>query len=114
MNRYINRDLKLVAESIRANKLSLNTSKTELKPRHKKNSKHLNFCISGQKLQPSSQMKYLGVILQDDLHWTTHLANLKKKLSRNIGLLSKIRHYVRKHVTNNILFIIQFSFNLCL
>ena len=39
MNRYINRDLKLVVEWIRANKLSLNTSKTELvifKPRHKK------------------------------------------------------------------------------
>ena len=30
MNRYINRDLKLVVEWIRANKLSLNTSKTEL------------------------------------------------------------------------------------
>ena len=30
MNRYINRDLKLVVEWIRADKLSLNTSKTEL------------------------------------------------------------------------------------
>ena len=50
MNRYINRDLKLVVEWIRADKLSLNTSKTELaifKSRHKKITKHLNFRISG-------------------------------------------------------------------
>ena len=101
MNRYTNRDLKLVVEWIRANKLSLNTSKAELlifKSRHKKIAKHLNFCISGQKLQPSSQIKYLGAILQDNLHWITHPVNLKKKLSHSIGLLSKIRHYVPKHL----------------
>ena len=71
MNIYINRDLKLVAEWIITNKLSLNTSKTEpviFESRLKKFSKHLNFRISGQKIQPSSQIKYLGVILQDDLH----------------------------------------------
>ena len=101
MNRYIYRDLKLVVEWITANKLSLNTSKTMpviFKSRHKKITKHLIFHISGQKLQPSYLTKYLGVILQNDLHWITHLVNLKKKLSRSIGLLSKIRHYVPKHL----------------
>ena len=57
INKHINRDLKLVVESIRANKLSLNTSKTELvifKSKNKIVTKHLNFCISGQKIEPSS------------------------------------------------------------
>ena len=101
LNRHINRDLKLVVEWIRAKKLSLNTSKTDLiifKSRNKKNTKHLNFRISGQKIQPTSQVKYLGVTLQDDLHWATHLGNPRKKLSHSIGLLSKIRHYVPKHL----------------
>ena len=105
MNKFINRDLKLVVEWIRANKLSLNTSNMELvifKSRHTKITKHLNFHVSGQKLQPSSQIKYLGVILQDDLHWTTHLANLKKKLSCSIGIFSKIRHHVPKHLLRTI------------
>ena len=55
MNRYINRDLKLVVEWVRADKLSLNTSKTELyiQIQAQKITKHLNFCISEQKLQPS-------------------------------------------------------------
>ena len=101
LNKHMNRDLKLVVEWIRANKLSLNTSKTELvifKSRNKTITKNLNFRISGQKIQPTSQVKYLGVTLQDDLHWATHLGNLRKKLSHSIGLLSKIRHYVPKHL----------------
>ena len=60
--------------------------------------KHLNFHISGQKIQPTSQVKYLVVTLQDDLHWAKHLGNLKKKLCDSVGLLSKIRHYVPKHL----------------
>ena len=97
----MNRDLKLVVEWIRGNKLSLNTSKTELvifKSRNKTITKNLNFRISGQKIQPTSQVKYLGVTLQDDLHWITHLGNQRKKLSHSIGLLSKIRHYVPQHL----------------
>ena len=101
LNKDINRDLKLVVEWIRANKLSLNTSKTEFvifKFRKKTIMKNLNFDISGQEIQPTSQVKYLEVTLQDDLHWATHLRNLRKKLSHSIGLHSKIRHYVPKHL----------------
>ena len=109
MNRYINRDLKLVVEWITANKLSLNTSKSELvifKSRHEYITKHFNFRISGQKIQPSSQIKYLGVILQDFLHWTIHLVNLNKKLSHSIGLLSKIRYYVPEHLLRTIYYLL--------
>ena len=101
LNKHLSRGMKLVVEWIRANKLSLNTSKTELvifKSRNKTITKNLNFRISGQKIQPTSQVKYLGVTLQDDLHWATHLGNLRKKLSHSIGLLSNIRHYVLKHL----------------
>ena len=71
INKYINRDLKLVVQWNRASKLSLNTSKTELKifkPKNKIITKHLNFHISGQKIKPSSQIKCLVIITQDDLH----------------------------------------------
>ena len=95
INKHINRDLKLVVQWIRANKLSLNTSKTELvifKSKNKIITKHLNFCINGQKIKPSSQVKYLGIILHDDLHWNSHLTKPRKQLSRSIGLLSKIKY----------------------
>ena len=92
--------LKLVVKWVSANKLSLNTSKTWFvifKSRSKTITTYLNFHICGQKMQPKSLVKYLRVTLEDDLHWTTHLVNLKKKLSHSIGLLSKIRHYGPKH-----------------
>ena len=107
LNKKVNRDLKLIVEWVRANKLSLNANKTEIiifKPKSKTMTKHLNFRISGQKIKPSNQVKYLGVILQEDLHWNKYLSNLGKKLSRSIGLLSKIRHYVPKHFLRTIYF----------
>ena len=107
LNKKVNRDLKLIVEWVRANKLSLNASKTEIiifKPKSKTITKHLNFQISGQMIKPSNQVKYLGVILQEDLHWNKYLSNLGKKLSRSIGLLSKIRHYVPKHLLRAIYF----------
>ena len=93
INKHINRDLQLVVEWVRANRLSLNTSKTELlifKPKNKIITKHPNFRISGQKIKPSFQVKYLEIILQDDLHWNSHLTTLRKKLSCSIGFLSKV------------------------
>ena len=105
IDKHINRSLKLVAEWIRANRLSLNTSKTELvifKPKNKIITKYLNYRIRGQKIKPSSQVKYLRIILKDDLDWNSHLTKLIKKLSRSIGLLSKVRYYVPKHFLRTI------------
>ena len=67
------------------------------KPRNKKITKQLNFRVSGQKMKQSVQVRYLGLILQDDFHWDAHLTKIEEKLSRSIGLLSKIRHYVPIH-----------------
>ena len=58
-NKHINRDLVLTVDWIRASKLSVNASKAEIglfKPRNKKITKHLNFCVSGQKINQSSQI----------------------------------------------------------
>ena len=97
INKHVNRDLKLTVDWIRTNKLSLNVSKTEIvlfKTRHRKITKQLNVRVIGQKIKQSSQVRYLGVFLQDYFHWDAHLTNLGKKLCYSIGLLSKTRQYV--------------------
>ena len=66
-----------------------------------------------KKIQPLSQIKNLGVILQDDLHWTTHLVNLKKKLSCSIDLFSKIGHYIPKHLLRIIYYSLFNSHLIC-
>ena len=105
INKHINWDLKLAVEWIRANRLSLNTSKTELlifKSKNKIITKHLNFRVSDQKIKSTSQVKYLGFLLQNDLHWNLHLTKLRKKLSHSVYLLSKVRYYVPKHLLKTI------------
>ena len=74
-------ELNMAYFKIIANKLALNASKTKIalfKSRNKKITKRLNFQVSGHKIKQSSQVQYLGVILQDDLHWDAHLTNLEK------------------------------------
>ena len=69
LNKRINRDLKLVAQWMWANK-SLTTGKKKtviLKNRNRKLTKHLNFYISVQKIVPVYSVKYLGLTLQSDL-----------------------------------------------
>ena len=54
INKHINRDLYLTVDWIRANKPSLNANKTEIvsfKPRNKKITKQVNFCVNGQKIK---------------------------------------------------------------
>ena len=103
----VNHDLSLITDWLKANKISLNTSKTKImiyKPKNTKIYKQLNFRISGQKIEVTDNIKYLGLHLLDSLEWDNHLQVIIKKLQRAIGLLSKIRHYVPKWLLRTIYF----------
>ena len=97
LNSSVNLDLKNLCVWLRANKISLNAKKTELilfKNRQKKITKNLNFRLSGQKINPSKSIKYLGVTIDEHLTWNHHINNLASTLSRANGMLCKIRHFV--------------------
>ena len=88
--------MKLLNIRFRANKISLNASKTEIisfRPKSQSSIKHLNFRISGQYIERVSEVKYIGLILNEFLSWSTYYTLLKKKLNQGIGLLSKVRHF---------------------
>ena len=100
INKHINHNLKLLTTWLRANRISLNTSKTEiLQFRPKSNiTKHLNFRISGQYIPRTKQVKYLGLTMNEHLDWDLYFSQLRKKLNRGIGLRSKISHFTLKHL----------------
>ena len=107
INKLINHDLSFLVQWLRSNKISLNTSKTEIlifRPKGKSITKHLNFRISGEKISTSSTVNFLGVLLHENLQWQTHIDSLITKLSRAVGLLSKIRYYVPKYSLRTIYF----------
>ena len=105
-NKHINHDIRHLCQWLRSNKISLNASKTEIiifKTKLKTVTKHLNFRVSGQKIN-TTIVKYLGVHLSDSLTWEIHFEHLQTKLNRAIGLLSKVRHYTPKSLLKTIYF----------
>ena len=97
IQKQINIDLKLLCKWLKANKISLNASKTELiifRDPKKKTQHELKIKIDGKKLIPSSFVKYLGLLIDGHLNWHAHITALSTKLSRAIGMLYKIRHFV--------------------
>ena len=52
----------------------------------------MNFRISGLKIIPKTQTKYLGLVLDKHLTWSAHINILKIKLGRANGLSSKLRY----------------------
>ena len=80
IQRKLNKDLWFLCKwLLRANKISLNASKTELiiirDPRKRFSSDDLNFKINGKKLLPCKSVKYLGVYIDCHLNWNKHLNN---------------------------------------
>ena len=75
-------------------------------PKGKIITKHLNFRISGQKINPINQTKYLGIYLDKHLSWNSHLNQLKTKLSRGCGLLAKLHYYVNITTLRSVYFAI--------
>ena len=85
----MNEELDLVYRYCAANKLSINFKKTHymiISPR--KDKPPIN--IPGIKYK--SNIKYLGVILDDQLNWTHHLKHVNNKLIKNTGIICKLRH----------------------
>ena len=105
INRKINHDLKNITEWLRSNRISLNSQKTEIimfRAKGKDITKHLNFRLSGKKIELSEKIKYLGLIIDEHLTWKQHMSLIKCKLSKAIGLLSRIRHSISPKLTKMI------------
>ena len=64
--------------------------------------KKLNFRVIGAKINPTSSVKFLGAHLTHTLTWNTSLLEIISKLSRAVGLLSKIRHYTPESLLRTI------------
>ena len=50
----------------------------------------INLC--GMPLKEETETKFLGVTIDNELTWQSHIANLHKKLKSAAGMLARIRH----------------------
>ena len=97
----MNLELKKVKEWCDINKLSINLKKTNYmivkSPRKKNMNVNINITNrdgSCHSLERKDHIKYLGVMIDSALTWKYHISYVCSKLSRNTGVISKLRHYL--------------------
>ena len=93
--KQMNSDLKNLSQWLKANKLPLNVTKTELIIFHssfKKTDPSLKIILDGKRLIQTDTVKYLGVLLDDCLLWSKQINHVVTKLNQATGILSKLRN----------------------
>ena len=97
LQRIVNNELRKVKQWLDVNKLSLNIDKTNFiifkSPQHSSLGT-VNIKIGNQPVKQSRYVKFLGVLLDENLSWKYHLSELSKKLARTCGMFFKIRHFL--------------------
>ena len=51
----------------------------------------------GRIVQPVEEKKitkYLGVMIDESVSWKYHISYICSRVSRNVGIISKLRHYL--------------------
>ena len=97
----INNELMKVSCWFHANLLSLNVKKTSYIIFGNNNVKTLNLNIRIQNLPIERQYdtKFLGVILSSNLKWASHIQVVMNKISKNLGIIAKVRHLLPQTLT---------------
>ena len=92
METVVNNELVYVLEYCAVNKLSINFKKTNYmlitSPR-----KNPSISITTCDIECTKQIKYLGVFIDNHLKWEPHIKHINNKLTKNIGILNKLRFY---------------------
>ena len=99
----VNDELCKLYDWLIANKLSLNIKKSNyviFRPRQKHVKYEVNFKIfnhhinSYTPLERKSYVKYLGVLIDENLSWKHHILHIASKISTSIGIIARLRHFV--------------------
>ena len=105
INKKINFDLSNLVQWLQANKIALNSNKTDIiifrSPR-KQIIKKMNFRLNGQKIRQKSCTKYLGVLIDEHLLFKDHINFLKQELNSTNGILVKLRHHLPSDILKTV------------
>ena len=95
-----NAELAKISDWLIANKLSLNTKKSTyiVTTLGNKRPNKRNLFINNEVIAETNSVKYLGVLIDNNLTWKTHIQQTKLKIAKSIGVLSRLRHIVSKDI----------------
>ena len=106
----VNCELNKISQWFRANKLSLNVKKTNYTLFHKNSIKDKlplkmpALKIGNQIIEKTSSIKFLGVMLDENITWKNHIKTVENKLAKNIGLLYRAKQFLNETSLKTIYF----------
>ena len=93
-----------ISEWLIVNKLSLNASKTKFMvfsmPQKKVVIPRLKFADT--EIESVDQFNFLGITLDNHLNWNAHIIKLFGQISRNTGILNKIKLFLPRRILKTI------------
>ena len=90
-------EIENITEWLRQNKLSLNTAKTEyMVVGHKRQTNQipglLEVNVNGEPIKRAQQVKYLGIMVDENLTWNEQYKNLKGKIKNALSSLRRLNN----------------------
>ena len=99
----MSQELNSLSEWFRANKLSLNISKTNYILLSNTDKQRLNLPeikLANQVISKAGSVKFLGIYINEKLKWDTHINIVKKRITKSFFAINKAKHVLhRKHLT---------------
>ena len=107
LEQKVNSELTKIGTWFQENKLALNIDKTHFILIHRKNKNtDIQINLNGTRLSQKSQIKYLGVIIDEKLNWKPQVNSCVTKLNKCLWAISKLRRFTN----TSTLRLIYFSF----
>ena len=94
----LNSELDRINTWLKSNKLSLNVTKTHYMVfyRARRKVSHNKLFINNSMVTQVNCSKFLGIILDNKLNWTSHIAYIKNKIAKGMGILLKARKVLKR------------------
>ena len=87
-----------ISDWLKANKLSLNTSKTKVIVFDNKiNNPNISLCLDGVIIPSSANTRFLGTIIDSKLNWKAHICDVSKKISKANGAINAVKPFLPKY-----------------
>ena len=113
LEKTINTELAHVETWLNTNTLSLNISKFNFvlfHPLQKKLNDPIKLYVNNTLLEEKNHVKYLGIMMDNNLNWKGLATYIAKKMERSIGILSKLRYYVTLDTLITLYFALLYPF----
>ena len=111
--RLMNRDLSIISDWFKANKLSLNVSKTYyvlFKNRYLHVPQHDNIlALDGAPLSPSDTVKFLGIFLDSNLEWESQVKYMESKIASALYIMNRVKHILPMHAMKLLYYSLVYS-----